>query len=395
MSSIEHDIICIAQPSWDGNYAKSTVLLMKAMANRNRVLYVDYACTWKDLFTALGRGSIETVVRLLGITNRLRTFASKKEVVTVLTLPPMLPLNFLPSGKLYSSLSRFNGWMAQFTIRKAMKRLGISRPIVINAFAPGLGVQLVGKLQEKATIYYCYDEISQAFWSSKHGPVSEQDFAQKVNAVVVSSDALSTEKSVYNPNTHIVKNGVDYNIFQNGSIADVKNITPVVGFVGSLDNRVDYILLEKIITSSPEYLFRFIGRVTDPSFEKIKQLPNVGWIAPVSYEKLPTMINQFDVGIIPFVKSRFTEKIYPLKINEYLAMGKPVVMTSFAKLPEFSNIVEVADRPDLFKKAIAHSIDSHCPEKAKFRKEVARKNSWEERASEFYKIIDQLISEKE
>jgi glycosyltransferase involved in cell wall biosynthesis len=395
MESTEQDIICIAQPSWDGNYTKSTVMLMKALANRHRVLYVDYAATWKDLITALVKGSFGKVARLIGLANRLRLMVSNKEVVAVLTLPPMLPLNFLPPGKLYGALSKINGELARLSIRKAMKRLNINKPIVINAFAPGLGIQLLDNLREKATIYYCYDEISQARWSSKHGTTTELIYSQKVNAIVVSSEALSKEKSTYNKNTSVVKNGVDFNIFQKGREIKVKETVPVIGFVGSLDDRVDYDLLENLIVSCPEYLFKFIGRVTDSSFGKIKALPNVNWMAPIPYEQLPVVISQFDVGIIPFVKSRFTEKIYPLKINEYLAMGKPVVMTSFAHLPEFVNIVEMKDDPLSFKEAIGHLIETDSEEKMKYRREVAKKNSWEERANEFCKIIDQLTCEKE
>lgn len=394
MQSMEQDIICVAQPSWDGNYAKSTVMLMKALASRHRVLYVDYASTWKDLFTSLAKGSFEKVARLLGIANRLRMIVSRKEVVTVLTLPPMLPVNFLPPGKLHTVLNEINGKLARLAIRKAMKRLDIHKPIVINAFAPGLGIQLLDNLHEKATIYYCYDEISQARWSHKHGASTEQLFSQKVDAIVVSSEALGKEKAIYNANTCIVKNGVDFHVFQKATDCKERKPVPVIGFVGSLDDRVDYTLLEEVITSSPEYQFLFVGRVTDSSFEKIKQLRNVMWMAPVPYEQLPDIISHFDVGIIPFVKSPFTEKIYPLKINEYLAMGKPVVMTPFAHLPEFTGIVEAKDHPHSFKQAIIDSLQTDNEEKVNFRKEIARKNSWEERANEFCKIIDQLTREK-
>jgi len=164
---------------------------------------------------------------------------------------------------------------------------------------------------------------------------------------------LRDEKSSLNKKIFVVKNGVDTKLFK---VADqnpaLKTNQVVVGFVGSLDSRIDYKLLERLIRNSSEFHFRFIGRIVDETFNELRSLPNVEWIAPVSYAELPSLIQDFDIGIIPFVKSPFTKKIYPLKINEYLAMGKPVVMTSFAKLPEFDSIVKTADSPEEFRNAI-------------------------------------------
>ncbi|NJO01737.1 MAG: hypothetical protein HC880_08635 [Bacteroidia bacterium] len=66
------DIICVARPNWDGNYAKSTVELMKALARHNRVLYVDYQATFKDLLGAILKKNYALIKRLVGIKNRLR-----------------------------------------------------------------------------------------------------------------------------------------------------------------------------------------------------------------------------------------------------------------------------------------------------------------------------------
>jgi len=391
------DIVCVAQPSWSGLYAKSTVLLMKEVALRNRVLYVDYAFTWKDLFRSIFKKQQAPVLQMLGLKDRLRiAMVKNKEMrLAVLTLPPMLPLNFLSHGRLYKLLNSFNSWLASISIRKAMERMKFNEAIVINAFSPGLGLNMLNKLNEKRTIYYCYDEIKNADWSGKHGGIMEDEFARKADAIVVSSDSLRDEKSSLNKKIFVVKNGVDTKLFK---VADqnpaLKTNQVVVGFVGSLDSRIDYKLLERLIRNSSEFHFRFIGRIVDETFNELRSLPNVEWIAPVSYAELPSLIQDFDIGIIPFVKSPFTKKIYPLKINEYLAMGKPVVMTSFAKLPEFDSIVKTADSPEEFRNAIRSSIQNDDKENRAQRIQVAQKNSWEERSIELNDILESVNGEK-
>lgn len=392
------DIVCIAQPSWDGPYAKSTVLLMKELAHDHRVLYVDYAFTWNDFFKTLFKKQNAPVLQMMGLKDRVRVIQKdgKKISLAVLTLPPLLPINFLPHGWLYRVLNKINSLTASLSIHKAMERMKFRSPVVINAFSPALGLGLLDHLDEAMTLYYCYDEIKEAQWSGKHGGAMEKEFAAKADAIIVSSDSLGKEKAELNQETFVVKNGVDINFFQPSADASSTDApTSVVGFVGSLDSRIDYTLLYDLITHSPEMHFRFIGRIVDPAFNPLLVLPNVEWIAPVAYSKLPSLIEKFDVGIIPFVISPFTEKIYPLKINEYLAMGKPVVMTSFADLPEFDTMAVRADSGAAFKAAILSALKTDSPEKHKQREQFARKNSWQERAREFTKIIETVGSEKD
>jgi glycosyltransferase involved in cell wall biosynthesis len=381
----------VAQPAWDGPYAKSTVLLMKEIAKHHRVLYVDYAATWKDFFASLFKGDFKKTLRLLGVSKRLKSNPTEVKQLAILTLPPILPINFLPNGKIYSVLSNINGWVASISIKKAMRKLNLQRPVVVNAFAPGLGVSLFNRLNELANFYYCYDEIGEADWNKKHGGKMEDIYSRKANAVILSSDALRQEKTLLNRKTFVVKNGVDFEKFQSVPKEIHKNHKPVVGFVGSLDSRIDYHLLHQVISASPEYDFVFVGRVVDRQFEGLREYSNVRWIHPVDYHDLPNKIQQFDIGIIPFVKSAFTEKIYPLKINEYLAVGKPVVMTSFASLPEFDHLVEKADDANSFKQKIAKSIQCNSLAMATERKAFAKNNSWKKRAEEFCIIIDQVM----
>ena len=54
------ELIIVAQPSWDGNYAKSTVELARALRRYHRIIYVDYAYTLKDVLSALLKACSET-----------------------------------------------------------------------------------------------------------------------------------------------------------------------------------------------------------------------------------------------------------------------------------------------------------------------------------------------
>ncbi|MFN4255968.1 MAG: glycosyltransferase [Saprospiraceae bacterium] len=403
-------IVCHAFPAWDGDYLKSTVQLMRQLALRRKVLYVDYAYTWKDFFKSLtGRGHASWR-RMLGLQNPLRKIELPDPKTTsqpvnqstnqpigslhVLTLPPVLPTNFLRNPRLYDWANALNVKWLRGRIRTAMHTLGIEKPVVVNAFNPAFGLHLVGELGEKQLIYYCYDEIGAAKWAKNHGARLERQFIPKCDAVVVSSAGLLRRKSPLHPRTVLVKNGVDFDLFSREvAPADLPEIPgrtanqPVIGYLGSVDERLDYQLIESLARLLPKAMFVFVGRVqTSAESERIRLLPNVFFAGPKPPETLPAWVQTFDVCLIPFVKNELTAGIYPLKINEYLAAGKPVIATPFADLSDFEGIISVANDVDSFIRAIEKYILENAPRERARRVFFAGKNSWAARGTEFERV---------
>jgi glycosyltransferase involved in cell wall biosynthesis len=382
-------IVCHAFPAWDGNYLKSTVELMKRMAERgHQVLYVDYAYTWKDFFTQPPAARM----RMLGLQARIRCIpVTGTGTLQVLTLPPVFPSNFLKQPSLFDFVNRLNSVFMLRAIKSAMARLKFHQPVVINAFNPSFGVHLAGKLQERLLLYYCYDEISAANWAGKHGPRLEKQFIQVCDVVVCSSEGLQNKLAAQHPNVQVVKNGVDFNQFfhklPEEMLPPIPGKTPgqkVIGYLGSVDDRLDFALLESQFRRFSDTLFVFVGRVQEVSIQqKLLAFSNVYLAGAFPATDLQGWVQQMDVCLIPFVKNKFTAGIYPLKINEYLAAGKPVVSTRFAPLQEFEEIVFLTETAQ-FGDAIQQALDSG--EKTEYQ-EFARKNDWMARAEQLEKII--------
>jgi glycosyltransferase involved in cell wall biosynthesis len=98
-------------------------------------------------------------------------------------------------------------------------------------------------------------------------------------------------------------------------------------------------------------------------------------------------MQEWDVGLIPFVKNEFTKTIYPLKINEYLAAGKPVISTDFADLEDFKGMVKVCTSHKDFIEGIAKEIRYNNRLKISKRIAFARQNSWETRTAQFLQAL--------
>jgi hypothetical protein len=394
-------IICIAFPKWEGNYLKSTVQLMKCLAEEYDVLYIDYTYTWGDVINSiLGRKYIP-VKQILGLENRIRNIQLENNCsIKLVRLPPVIPCNWIKNHSIYQFISSFNARYLLYFLKKAIRKLNFSNSIVVNAFQPWLGYFWNGKLDESKVIYYCYDEISAAPWIKKHGRKMEEKFIKAADYTIVTSDHLLETKSKISPNISVVKNGVDTSVFSveyddkfspDDSLTDFAN---TIGYLGSIDERIDVELLSKIISSSSQDLFKFVGRVTDPKIQnRLSKFDNVEFKGPLPPVELPAQVDSMDVCIIPFKVNKLTAAIYPLKINEYLLRGKPVVSTPFADLSDFQSVISIAKDESSFLKCIKHlTTQKSSSNDMEKRKGFARRNSWKSRANEFSQIIQKIDS---
>ncbi len=393
------NIVCIAFPSWEGNYMKSTVELMSVLARENNILYVDYEHTFKDiLMHMLGRHRIP-VKRILGWENRLRTLELNPGKVHILTPPPILPINWISHENLYRTLLNSNAERVKRAIQLAMAQLGLHNAIVINAFNPFFGLPLLGKLEETLNIYYCYDEITGADWCKVHGGPVEKAFMQEVDAIITSSRGLYERKKAYNPHTYFIKNGVNFDLFHQAFAlrnegAEPKQ-APTIGFMGSIDHRVDFELLAYCIQNLPHVRFQFVGRCNHTEGKKqLEKFANVQFLGPKPPNELPYCLKNFHVGIIPFVKNDFTANIYPLKVNEYLASGIPVVSTDFADMQDFERVISIQSDQEGFLEALKKSLEPQTQGITNKRIGIARKNSWENRAEQLSQVVDQALKKK-
>lgn len=379
-------LVCLAQPAWDGDYVKSTVQLMQALAAHYRVLYVDYAFTLADAARSAAGLSSAPLGRMLG-RQRLRREDGPHGPVWVLTPPPVVPTQWMEEGRAFRAALEMNGQIVGASIRSAMRKLGMERPTVVTAFAPQIGLPLAGALGERARVYYGYDEIAAAPWVGKHGARLEAEYLAHADAVVVTSECLRNSRQRRHANVHLVPNGVDFDLFNQAS-GETENARPCVGFIGSLDSRVDFDLLHGVISRRTDLDFLFVGRATAPEAEALEAYPNVTLAGSHAPEALPGFLARMDVGTIPFKVSRFTRSIYPLKLNEYLAAGRPVVTTPFAPLGAAEALVYTASDTEVFSRAIDAALHDHTKGARTARIAFARENTWEARAEAFASVIE-------
>ena len=386
-------IICVGQTTWEGDFQKAVVQLMCEFSVRHRVLYVDYQHTYKDLVMGVAGQPGIPIRTMMHMASRLVKKPGKKDSEVYVWHPPnMLPINWL-SPKIHDQLVEWNVGRLVKGLRGVMKQLGMKRPLIINGMNPVFGLPMLHKLNEVGTIYYCFDEITIARWMSRHGGRYEEEYLRRVSAVVTTSETLRRTKSVLQPNAFCVKNGVNFELFNQARqlAKDEPPTKPIVGYLGTADDRVNIDIVDYCARTMPDVTFQFIGEINEPNLtERLLRLPNVVFTPPRQPADLPPLLANLSAAMIPFVCNAHTYTIYPLKINEYLAVGLPVVSTSFSILDDFDGVIELADTPENFALALRRALSDKSQERIEERVEMARANSWEYRADEFEAVFNAL-----
>ncbi|TDQ17059.1 glycosyltransferase involved in cell wall biosynthesis [Algoriphagus boseongensis] len=368
-------IICHSFPAWDTPYVKSTLELITRSAPTHRVIFLDYAYTWKDFFTHPHMPKSQVFQKGPRIMN------VEGGSVEVYYAFPVIPCNWAKSSWLFSFLMTLNAWIMGFTISKILRTVDLSQTVLINAFNPVYGVFTHKYWRNLKSTYYCYDEIAGTQWAGKWGKRYEKVFAQMADQIITTSKPLAQKFLGKNP--QIVQNGVNLDIFTGGLLEKVRSNK--IGYIGAIDERIDQNLLIQLALQVPEMTIEMIGPIKVPFPAQCPE--NIRFIGPVSQAELPDWIRSWEVCLIPFVKTPLTNAIYPLKINEYLMAGKPVVTTSFTDLDDFGSMVSEANSPEEFLDRIRKEARYNNRLKIQKRMDFARNNSWENRTELFLKTL--------
>ena len=206
------------------------------------------------------------------------------------------------------------------------------------------------------------------------------------------------DKRKKDENILYVSNGVDYNHFTNlkdefdyneqyKKILETKK--PIIGYYGALASWFDYDLIKYVAKKKKNCNIVLIGAKYDSSFDKanLDEYDNIHFLGPIEYDNLPYYASKFDVCILPFVINNITKSTNPIKIFEYMSLGKPIVSTDLNECRKYSPVL-IAKEYSEFVENINKAIKGLGNVYKKEEKEVALKNTWESKALDITKGLE-------
>lgn len=391
----KRDFIITGLQPWDvpiGSNAKDIAL---EISKQNRVLYINTPLDKKNFLKERNSDSPDYLQRYNVVKGKAPVLRQISASLWVMDYPfTIWPGNFLPDGKLFDWVNRLNNRRMYQFVKKIIKKIGFNNYLLFIDNDIYRSFYAAEYLKPTFSIYYRRDNMTSAFWR-KHAPRLEPKLCQKSDLVTANSLQLAEAVHSYNQHSYDIGQGVDlsnYNINNNYPFPkDMVNIPhPIIGYVGWITSlRLDADLLYQVASRCPQYSFVMVGS-EDDFFKKhsLHSLNNVYFLGQKKQIDTISYMAHFDVCMNPQLINKITIGNYPRKVDEYLALGKPVVATRTDTMQIFEGFVWNCIGKEEYLYAIGKALsETNDYDKQQKRIAFAHTHNWSNSVNKLYKAI--------
>ena len=387
------DIIIVGQQPWDISIGSNCKNIALEWSKYNRVLYVNSPL---DRITKYRDKSDPRIVKRIAVIQGDVPNLIEVEDNLWNFYPDVIieSINWIKPQNIFEYFNKRNNRIFSTSILKAIKELGFKNYILFNDNDIFRSFHLKSLLNPAVSIYYSRDYMLAVDYWKLHGLKLEPELIADSDICVANSTYLADYCRKYNPNSFFVGQGCELDIFikseEYPKPLDMQLIkAPIIGYVGALQSiRLDINIIQYIALEKPEWSIVLVGPEDDEfKSSALHQLSNVHFLGSKDPSTLPAYINVFDLCINPQIVNQVTIGNYPRKIDEYLAVGKPVVATKTEAMHIFKDYCYLAESKYDFVKMIEEGITKNSLDMKKSRRHFASTHTWENSVLEIDKAI--------
>ncbi len=289
-------------------------------------------------------------------------------------------------------------------LHRELERLDCKN-LVLWSYLPTF-VGYFGQFSERTSVF---DAVDNWLEHSSYQKVRDrlklnyETIRQRANFIFTTSSDLVTFFD--RPHCTFVPNGVSLeHVAQAPKVVgtDIASLPrPIIGYVGTPQkDRIDTQLLSYLAQQNPTKSIAIVGAtgLTWPSLSHkagatIPPLPNIHFLGRKPFREALAYMREFNVAIIPHLQNEFNRHTNPLKLYEYLSLGKPVVTTSLLGLEEFSSFVHVGPTPAQFNHEVLTALGETSQADVVKRQEFVKAHTWTIRVDTMLKqVFEKLTS---
>jgi glycosyltransferase involved in cell wall biosynthesis len=357
---------------WYHNRGHIDMQLMRKFACQTKVLYINSVVMQRPKLKQGKKFAAKAARKIKSILRGLRKQGDNFWVYS----PVAMPVHHIRWA------AHLNGIILNAQVSGVLNLLGIKKPLLWVACPTACQTSL--KMKRVKLVYQRTDRYEE-FPNVDADIIKKYDYILKAAAdltVFVNHNLLEEERNQCRK-TLFLDHGVDFSKFACAERSeqkpeDIKNIKrPLAGFYGGIDEHTsDIKFIEKVIDLLPRINFVFVGNASaDISGLILKK--NVHMLGQKPYELIPHYGKCFDVAFMPWRQGRWIEACNPVKLKEYLALGKPVVTTPFPELEYYNDVIYEAATPEEFAICIEKALAEDGPQRIIERRKKVETATWE------------------
>ncbi len=283
------------------------------------------------------------------------------------------------------------------------KRRGLSRPILWIAIPTA--VEMIGQFDESLVVYQVSDKYDANTMDHATDPALirrlHEQALDTADLILYSGRKLLAEATRSRERSYLLEQAVDFDHWArvgSGTLEippEIEKIPrPRLGYFGAIEPwLVDQELIRRASRERPHWHWVFIGNRSRGL--EIEDLPNVHFLPPVAYDELPRYAAGFDVCVLPWeTEQAFTSYGSAIKVREYLATGKPVVIAPLPEYEPMKDVLRIARSRDDFLSLIQDALDERGDGRARARQASVTHGTWDARAEWVSALIEEALSKK-
>ena len=225
-----------------------------------------------------------------------------------------------------------------------------------------------------------------------------QNLIEKSDVIYTTSQGLSKKFQTFKQKIIYLPNGVDPSFITGIDVSTVDNhagAPPVAGYIGFIDYRINFKLIERLLCCYPELTFAFYGPILS-LFEKnvtdlVNNYDNFKYRGVLTYGNVKDTIASFKIGIVPHKIHNFVASMSPLKLYQFIGQGKPVVVMDNAIDSDLAELIYATQDENQFISNIKKAISEVDVTLKQRRVNYAIKNTWEQRVDSMLNELGKII----
>lgn len=392
------DIIIVGLQPWDIEVGSNCKNIALEFSKFNRVLYVNAPLDQNTIYKERAKPRIKK--RLQIMRSDAQVFSVAPNLWNLYPKSILYSINWIPFTSVFTKLNWLNNYRFASSIKEAIYLLKFEKFILFNDSDMFRSYYLKELLKPDISIYYSRDNLMSIEYWKKHGKILEPKLMLKSDLVTANSPYLTRIAKKYNKNSFYVGQGCDLAMFDPSLKRELPEALkefkrPIIGYIGAiLSKRLDLELLLQVCQRAKQWSFVFIGKADEQFVESgIFNLENVYFLGLKREDELPFYLSGFDVAINPQLVNELTVGNYPRKIDEYLAMGKPVVATATETMEIFKDVTYLGKTADDYIELISRAISENCEALISRRIEFAKSHTWENSVIQISRAIKEVKPE--
>ena len=363
---------------WYHNRGHMDIQLMKRYAKTSRVLYVNSIVVRKFNFQ-------EGTMFLRRLKRKVRSILRGMRPSGVENMAVYSPFS-MPVHHIFGA-RYLNRLALSLQVGHCVRKLGMAEPIVWVA-CPGAAEVAIG-LPHSKLVYQRSDRYEDfPGLDSKQVRLYDQLLKRHADLVIYVNRDLWMQEKAECKKAIFLDHGVDYELFAYAHRdqhipEEIKRIPhPIVGLFSHIDeNKVDFTLVEGLSDLLSDMSIVLIGG-SNVDLSCLASRKNIHLLGQKPYEQIPHYAKCFDVCFLPCPQSRWVEAANPIKLKEFLALGKPIVSAPCSAIETYKDLVYVASDVNEFAEAVRQACNENDPELVAARRAQVSGSTWEAKAIE-------------